>query len=177
MEFRSRRYRRLRVAIHPRVGFRKVLALLDDVAFPSLPGKAEHLKYAVLELINNSLRAHRQAGCVEPIELAIERCDTELTLRVRDYGRGFDPHTLPYSLDTDPEAIDINAAEFLEYRKAHNYERFGMGLPLVMRTFDTFRLAFVDEAGAEMPWESWVASRVRGTSITVTKALRPPEQG
>jgi anti-sigma regulatory factor (Ser/Thr protein kinase) len=177
MEFRSRRYRRLRVAIHPKVGFRKVLDLLDEVTFPSLPGKAEHLKYAVLELINNSLRAHRQAGRLEPIELAIERLDDALTIRVRDYGRGFDPRTLPYSLNTAPESIDINAVEFLEYRKANNYERFGMGLPLVMRTFDTFRLAFVDEAGAEMPWESWDASRVRGTSITVTKSLLPTEQG
>jgi anti-sigma regulatory factor (Ser/Thr protein kinase) len=176
VEYRSRRYRRLRIAIHPRAGFRKVLDLLDEIAFPSLPSKAEHIKYAVLELINNSLRAHHQAGCPETILLVFERSDNELSIRVRDRGHGFDPRALPYSLDTDPGSIDLNAAEFQEYRRVNNYERFGMGLPLVMRTFDSFRLTFVDETGVEIPWESWDAGRVRGTSITVTKALPPQRE-
>ncbi len=171
MVFRSRRYRRIRLSIDPNAGFRAILDMLEQLALPVMSCKADHVKYAVLELINNSLRAHKLSQCRDPIEVAFELSESELRIRVRDCGTGFDPRALPYSLKSDPYSIDLNAEAFQEYRKRNNYKKFGMGLPLAMRTFDTFRLAFVDEAGREVPWESWDSGLVRGTAITVTKAL------
>lgn len=171
MVFQSKRYRRIRLNIDPNAGFRRILDMLEQLALPDTSCKADHIKYAVLEMINNSLRAHKVAACRDPIEVAFELSESELRIRVCDRGAGFDPRTLPYSLKSNPYSIDLNAEVFQEYRKRNNYQRFGMGLPLAMRTFDTFRLAFVDDTGREVPWESWNSGLVRGTAITVTKAL------
>jgi anti-sigma regulatory factor (Ser/Thr protein kinase) len=171
MLFRSRRYRRIRLRIDPGAGFRTILDTLEELGLPDMTCKADHVKYAVLEMINNSLRAHRITRCADPIDVVFERAEPVLRVRIRDRGPGFDPRTLPFSLKSDPYAIDLNAEVFQEYRRRNNYERFGMGLPLAMRTFDSFELAFVDEAGQEVPWEAWNSGSVRGTAITVTKAL------
>jgi anti-sigma regulatory factor (Ser/Thr protein kinase) len=159
------------LSIDPRAGFRKILDTLEQLALPDMSCKADHVKYAVLEMINNSLRAHRLSRRPDPIEVIFELEPALLRVRILDKGPGFDPRNLPFSLDSDPYAIDLNAEVFQEYRKRNNYERFGMGLPLAMRTFDSFELAFLDDAGREVPWESWQSGNVRGTAITVTKAL------
>ncbi len=179
MRFRSRRYTRIRLHIDPRAGFRRILDTLEELGLPDMTCKADHVKYALLEMINNSLRAHRIIECPDPIEVVFERTPVVLRIRIRDRGPGFDPRTLPFSLKSDPYAIDLNAEVFQEYRKRNNYERFGMGLPLAMRTFDSFELAFMDGDGREVPWESWNSGSVRGTAITVTKALlaEGPEGG
>jgi anti-sigma regulatory factor (Ser/Thr protein kinase) len=171
MLFRSRRYRRIRLKIDPHAEFRSILYTLEELSLPDMSCKADHVKYAVLEMINNSLRAHRMAKCPDPVEVVFELAEAVLRVRVRDRGAGFDPRTLPYSLKADPYAIDLNDEVFQEYRRRNNYERFGMGLPLAMRTFDSFELAFVDDAGREVPWQSWDSGSARGTAITVTKAL------
>jgi anti-sigma regulatory factor (Ser/Thr protein kinase) len=169
--FRSRGYRRVQLKISPRVKFRKILELLEELVLPDTIYKADHIKYALLEMINNSLRAHRQYERPEPIEVALEVVNPYLRIVVRDWGPGFDPNSLPFSLDGDPRSIDLESDRFQEYRRLNGYQRFGMGLPLVMRTFDTFRLTFLDQAGCEIAWEAWNPQRVRGTLISVTKML------
>jgi anti-sigma regulatory factor (Ser/Thr protein kinase) len=167
MRFGDREYKKIRLSIHPRAEFRRVLRALDGLILPA-GGNSEHLKYAVLEMINNSLRAHRSVGIDDPVEVRFEDTAGEIRVEVRDRGRGFDPSRLPYSLDGSPEAIDLNSEEFHEYRKRNRYQRFGMGLPLVLRTFDSFELFFLDNAGKRIEWQP---GNVGGTSITVTKRI------
>jgi anti-sigma regulatory factor (Ser/Thr protein kinase) len=169
MWFDDREYKRIRLSIHPRAEFRRVLKTLAGMRMPEAGQNSEHLKYAVLEMINNSLRAHRTAGVEDPVEVRIDDRQEEIRIEVRDRGRGFDPSSLPYSLDGSPSSIDLNSEEFQDYRRRHGYQRFGMGLPLVLRTFDSFQLRFLDHEGKNVAWEP---GRVKGTSIVVTKKVR-----
>jgi anti-sigma regulatory factor (Ser/Thr protein kinase) len=169
MVFGERRYKRIRLAIHPEAPFRRVLQVLDDLRLPGFGIDPEHLKYALLEMINNSIRAHKTHLVKERIIVLLRRLESPrsgVQILVEDRGPGFDPDTLPYSLTDDPGTIDLNSPIFEEYRKANNYRRFGMGLPMVLRTFDSFDLEFRDENGLSIPWSP---GKVRGTRITVSK--------
>lgn len=172
MVYGDRRYRRIRLSIHPRAPFRSVLSVLDRVNLPELGMNPEHIKYAVLEMVNNSLRAHRAVGLDGPIAVEFELGQEALLIRISDDGPGFDPSCLPYRLDADPQSIDLNSEAFQEYRRRNNYQRFGMGLPLVLRTFDTFSVDFRDAGGQPVTWGD---GKVHGTSITVTKGRHDGE--
>ena len=169
MVFGNKKYRRIRLAVHPKAPFRNVLRVLEGLELPDTGMNAEHIKYALLEMINNSLRAHRNNDIGESVCIHFELLDPPqrcVRIAVRDRGPGFDPQSLPYSLEEDPASIDLDSSVFREYRKKNNYQRFGMGLPLVLRTFDTFSIEFLDEDGKTI---SWNPEHVRGTSITVSK--------
>ena len=157
--------------MHPRAPFRNVLRVLEVLELPDTGINPEHVKYALLEMINNSLRAHRNNDVTENIYVHFELVDPPaecIRILVRDRGHGFDPESLPYSLEDDPSSIDLDSPVFHEYRKKNNYQRFGMGLPLVLRTFDAFSIEFRDEGGNTIPWHP---ERVRGTCITVSKRV------
>ena len=179
MVFENKKYRRIRLAVHPKAPFRRVLRLLEELELPDTGIGSEHIKYALLEMINNSLRAHRNNAVTANIHIHFEVLDTPrecMRISVQDRGPGFDPKSLPYSLEGDPTGIDLNSRVFHEYRKKYNYQRFGMGLPLVLRTFDTFVIEFRDEGGNTILWHP---ERVRGTSITVSRNVirgRPDEK-
>ena len=171
MVFKKKQYRKIRLAVHPRAPFRKVLRILEELELPNTGISADHVKYALLEMISNSLRAHRSHEVEENIHICFELLDEpqdRIQISVLDKGHGFDPDSLPYSLDDDPESIDLNSTVFQEYRRRNNYERFGMGLPLVLRTFDTFAIEFKDPEGNPI---SWHPDRVRGTTITVSRIV------
>ena len=177
MVFGNKKYRRIRLTVHPRAPFRNVLRVLERLELPETGTNPEHVKYALLEMINNSLRAHRNSDIEENIQIRFELLDAPqecVRISVSDRGPGFDPESLPYSLNEDPASIDLNSPVFHEYRKKNNYRRFGMGLPLVLRTFDTFSIEFRDESGNAI---SWHPERVRGTSITVSKRLKGRSDG
>ena len=107
----------------------------------------ENLRYSLLELVNNSIRAHRERRTDELITLRFSIEDNELIIILQDRGGGFDKSGLPYDLDKDVKDIDINDDSFMEYREKHGYHRFGMGLLVTKRTFDSFKLMFVDREG------------------------------
>ena len=144
--------------------FKRILDTLEDITLPEMGSKQQNLKYAVLEMVNNSIRVHREHEINKPIHITIDNTAPALTIEVRDSGPGFDPGSLPYSLNEDPEEIDVKSQAFIEYRERNNYLRFGMGLYVVRKTFPVFELTFLDEEGHSIPWQP---GKVSGTSITV----------
>ena len=165
LALRSRRCRQLRLNIHPTAEYRRVLDILNSLDLPASVGSPENVKFAVLELISNSLRAHRERRVREPVHTLLRYEDGYLTVTIRDFGGGFDPSTLPYDLEGDVQAVDPNDASFQEYQKRNNFQRFGMGLLVARRVFPSFSLAFLDAEGRQV---SWGEGAVSGTLIRMS---------
>lgn len=160
--YQGRTSRRVRIDIAPRTEFRRILRTFEDLELPECGLSRENIMFAVLELINNSLRAHRERQVPRPITVLFLARHDSLAIRIRDYGGGFDPRALPWSLEEDHHRVDIQSAAFQEYRRQHGYLRFGMGLLIARRTFPCFELVFVDDQDRPLPW---TPGRVAGTLI------------
>ncbi len=146
------------------VEFKQVLDALDDLELPETDAKPQDIKYAVLEMINNSIRVHRDHGIDEPLSVIFEFVNPGLIIVIEDRGPGFDPSSLPYSMSDDPNEIDLKSDRFTEYRKKHKYKRFGMGLHLVRKTFSSFELSFLNCDGQPVECEE---GKICGTRIKV----------
>lgn len=162
--FRGKRYRKVSFIIKNDADFGEILHLLSSVEFEGieLPIKSEQIAFAVLELINNSLRAHRERGVDEPVRLRFAGKDSGVHIRVQDWGGGFDTSRLPYDLNAPAEEIDTNTDQFQEYRENHGYLRFGIGLHVAKRTFNRFSLCFIDR---ELNQVRWGEKECKGTQI------------
>jgi len=173
---RKRRFQRIRLSIHPRTEFRKVLDILHCITFPAFIADAENAKFAVLELLNNSLRAHREKKVDKRIQLllAVEGNPSRLEVTIRDFGGGFDPAKLPYRLGEDVARIDQNSRAFQEYRQANNFQRFGLGLLVVRRVFPYFSFSFFSPEGRIVRWGE---EAVAGTLIKLAKGGIPDGRG
>lgn len=172
MQFRKKTYKRITIKLKPQMEFKKILETLEEIILPEMGRKQQNLKYAVLEMVNNSIRVHRENKIKEPICITLSYNSPSLTIEVRDSGPGFDPGHLPYSLKDDPKHIDLKSKAFLEYRERNNYRRFGMGLYVVRKTFPVFKLTFLDKDGKSIPWKP---GQVHGTSIIV--GIKKDENG
>jgi hypothetical protein len=164
-DFQSKRSDQVTVNIHPTADFREILQTLESIHFPDFVSNAENIKYAILELISNSLRAHREKSVEKQVIAIFRTADTTVEIEVKDFGGGFDPGRLPYTLEAPPESIDQTSDAFEEYQEKHNYLRFGMGLLVTKKTFPFFQLIFFDEQ--EQPVQ-WGESTVVGTLIRVS---------
>ena len=164
-DFQSKQSDQVTVNIHPKADFREVLQTLESIHFPDFIGNAENIKYAVLELISNSLRAHREKNVDKQVIAVFRAADTKVDIEVKDFGGGFDPNRLPYPLEAPVESIDQTSDAFDEYQKKHKYLRFGMGLLVTKKTFPFFQVIFFDEE--EQPVQ-WGESKVIGTVIRVS---------
>ena len=158
----------VRIRISPSSEFRRVIHALDCVEIPRLRVSPENLKFAVLELVNNSVRAHRERSEPRDITVDLTTSHKRLLVAVRDFGGGFDPSRLPYPLDADPSTLDIQSESFQSYQKRNNYKRFGMGIFVAMRTSDRFQLFFLDDNDRPVHWEE---GRVAGTLIRMEVAV------
>ena len=165
LALRSRRCRQLRLNIHPSAEYRKVLDILNNLDLPASVGNPENVKFAVLELISNSLRAHRERRVEERVHTVLRFEDGHLTVTIRDFGGGFDPSSLPYDLEGDAQAVDLNGPTFQEYQKRNSFQRFGMGLLVARRVFPSFSLVFLDIAGRQVRWGEGAVS---GTFIRMS---------
>ncbi|HOV38016.1 MAG TPA: ATP-binding protein [Spirochaetales bacterium] len=150
--FRQKRLRELRFQIRPSCKIHQIVPVLDSIAYTPPLANKEHVAYALLELINNSLRAHREKSIPAPISLRIRSTGSALHIEVRDEGGGFDPKSLPYDIFKGDIPDNFNADPFLQYRKFYENKRFGMGLVLARRVFHRFNLQFVDAQGNPRPW-------------------------
>jgi anti-sigma regulatory factor (Ser/Thr protein kinase) len=161
--FKKRICNRLRLKISPFADFSRILALLNHIELPQSPVKEEHLIYALLELINNSIRAQAKRDREDPIDLEFYARNGKLSVEIRDHGGGFDTKMLPYSLSQNISQVDLNSDRFLEYRERHDYKRFGMGLYMAKSTFSNFQLDFLDHSSQEVPYASGkaVGTRIR----------------
>jgi len=165
LALRSRRCRQLRLNIHPSAEYRKVLDILNSLNLPASIGNPENVKFAVLELISNSLRAHREKQVQEQVSTVLRFEDGHLTVTIRDFGGGFDPYSLPFDLEGDVRAVDPNGNRFQEYQKRNSFQRFGMGLLVARRVFPSFSLVFLDAAGRQVRWGK---ATVSGTLIRLS---------
>ena len=164
-DFQSKHSDQVTVNIHPEADFREILKTLDSIRFPEFVTNAENIKYAVLELISNSLRAHREKKVDKQVIAVFRAEDSKVDIEVKDFGGGFDPKRLPYALEAPPDMIDQTSDAFEEYQEKHNYLRFGMGLLVTKKTFPFFQVIFFDEE--EQPVQ-WGQSEVTGTVIRVS---------
>jgi len=165
LALRSRRCRQLRLNIHPAADYRRVLDVLNCLYLPSSVGNPENVKFAVLELISNSLRAHRERQVEQQVLTVLRWEDGHLTVTIRDFGGGFDPYSLPYDLEGDVRAVDPNGSRFQEYQKRNDFQRFGMGLLVARRVFPVFSLVFLDAASRPVRWGE---GEVSGTFIRMS---------
>ncbi len=156
--------RSVRLAVSPRADFRQVIHTFDAIAMPRTRVSVENIRFAILELVNNSLRAHRERGEERDILVSMTVAAGRFSVAIRDFGGGFDPGRLPYRLDDDPAGLDLHSPPFEEYQKRNGYKRFGMGIIVAKKTFDSFHLQFLDERDMPSPF---VPGRIVGTLITL----------
>lgn len=150
--YQNRPSDRVALAIDPGEDFREILRTIDSLDFPDFVGNPDNLRFAVLELISNSLRAHREVGSKEQIRVEFRSRDRHIEIEIRDFGGGFDPARLPYDLAGDPARVDCNSNAFEEYRARYENRRFGMGLLVARKTFPGFALRFFDRQHRAVRW-------------------------
>lgn len=160
--YRTQRLRTLLLKFSPNVEFRRIVDDFNDISYPPTAVNPELLSFAILELVSNSIRAHREKGIDEEVKVTLLVDSGEFHATILDSGRGFDPTKLPYDLDARPECVDVMSESFIEYRELHGGSRFGMGLYVAKKTFREFRLSFVDGQGKACPWFSGM---VKGTKV------------
>jgi anti-sigma regulatory factor (Ser/Thr protein kinase) len=174
LQMNEKRSRTIRLSVNPRADFREVIRTLEAITLPPVRVSDEHVRFAVLELLNNSIRAHKEKGEPRDISIDLTLSNGKLVVTIRDYGGGFDPGRLPYRLDQDPNALDLHSPAFEEYHRQNGELRFGMGIYIAKKTFDDFRLIFLDERDQPM---AWTAGKTTGTLITVSVGARSDRSG
>jgi len=135
-----------------------------------LPLSAEEntiIKFALAELVNNSVRALHERKSEKDVVVSFEMSDNFIKVGIHDFGGGFDVKKLPHSLEKTVENVNMHAEEFQRYREKHGFKRFGIGLVSAKMVFDAFRLAFIDSECREIPWKG--EGSVSGTSIIAAK--------
>jgi anti-sigma regulatory factor (Ser/Thr protein kinase) len=160
--YRAQKLTSLLLTFSPQEEFRDIVDNFAEIGYPSLPVNPELVSFAILELVSNSIRAHREKGVAEPVCVGLRTESGRFLATVQDAGRGFDPSLLPYDLDSRPEEVDVMSDEFSSYRQRHAGSRFGMGIYVAKKTFRDFRLGFVDASSQPCPWFS---GKVKGTVI------------
>jgi anti-sigma regulatory factor (Ser/Thr protein kinase) len=168
LEYRQKKCYDLSLRFAPSQEFREVVDAVRSVKLPPISVNAELAAFSVLELLSNSMRAHRERGVQDDVSLCYTLGQDKLEIEILDAGRGFDPSRLPYRLDDPPSRVDPTSEAFTEYRIAHGNGRFGMGLLAARRTFPVFSLSFVDRELKPCPWFSGM---VRGTRIVLAAPL------
>jgi anti-sigma regulatory factor (Ser/Thr protein kinase) len=161
--------RAIRLSVNPQADFRQVIRTLEAIVFPPVRVQEEHVRFAVLELLNNSIRAHREKGEPRDISIDLVLSEGKLLVKIRDFGGGFDIAKLPYALEEDPLRLDLHSPEFENYRARNGFKRFGMGIYVAKKTFDEFRLLFLDDRDQPM---SWRPGETTGTLIVLSVATR-----
>ena len=160
--FQGRKYKRVILNISGDAPFHEILKKVNGLTIPDSPHDDEHTRYAMLELINNSLRAHREKGITEKIRTELVVKDRDLGISITDRGGGFDISGLPYDLGESVNEIDTNSGRFQMYREKKQYKRFGIGLSVARRLFPEFRISFYNDDGSEVPY---TPGGVTGTRI------------
>jgi anti-sigma regulatory factor (Ser/Thr protein kinase) len=170
----GRKSRTIRVKVSPSADFRGVLHAFDSIEIPPTRVGPENLRFAILELINNSIRAHREHADDRDILIDLTVTSERLHIAVRDYGGGFDPTLLPYDLSADPKTLDIHMKSFQDYQTRNGFKKFGMGIYLAKKTFDHFQLIFLDENDTPTPWSP---GGIVGTLIRIDLAIGEDDNG
>ena len=169
MSFRGKICRTFKMNIYPFAEFNEILTQLNEITFIGGRINQEHAMYAVLELINNSLRAHREKSITKPLRLTVTVSPEGLTIVIKDFGGGFNPERLPYDISKPVQDVDTNNESFQQYRERHGYKRFGIGLYVARKTFTKFTLKFFNEKGDFVDYKE---HETQGTYIEMTNVWR-----
>jgi hypothetical protein len=164
--------RSVRLAVCPKADFRQIIHIFHSIEMPRARVRVENIRFAILELVNNSLRAHRDKGEDRDILVSLTVAGCRLSVVIRDDGGRFDPGRLPHDITADPAALDLHSAPFEEYQGRKGCKRFRMEIAVARKTFDSFHLQFLDERSMPSPF---VPGRIVGTLITLelTTAASP----
>lgn len=168
-------YTKLRINFSPKLNGSDFFKILELVEFPVKEGESVLLKYAITELVTNSIRALHEKKSDKEVVVEFQTAGNFIRFVVTDFAGGFDLSKLPIDINRDNAHIDILSREFQEYRERHGFNRFGIGLCSSRMALDAFHLVFIDGEGNELPWRG--EGSVRGTRITAAKRVQEPEAG
>ena len=164
IKYKQKKYKTITIRLSKDSDFSVLLKEFHQLEFPELKSDIEHIRYAVLELVNNSIRAHKEQNTAERILLRFTLEEEHLLTIIKDAGGGFDISVLPYDINHDVSQIDLNAPSFQQYREENDYNRFGMGLLVTKRTFDDFNITFYTGEREDVHWGE---ENILGTIITL----------
>jgi len=171
LKHKGKKYTSVLLKISQNTDFSRILEELHQIFFAGINEKEiENIRYSLLELINNSIRAHKEKNETRDIQLRFRLTENELITTLKDWGGGFDKRRLPYDLDNEVNDIDINNQDFLEYREKHGYHRFGMGLYITKKTFTGFDLKFIGHNGEIQ--KDYEGQNTAGTLIELRSRLQ-----
>jgi anti-sigma regulatory factor (Ser/Thr protein kinase) len=153
IKYKAKNYKTVCIKLSSSSDFNDLLKEFHALSFSKLEKKIENIRYAILELVNNAMRAHKECNSDAQILLDFSMNDEFLKIQIKDAGGGFDISLLPYDLNQNISDIDMNNPSFQDYREKHGYKRFGMGLLVTKRTFDYFNISFYDKRGSIVPWK------------------------
>jgi len=166
--FKGQKYKQVSMNIYPDAPFNKILKEINSLTLPIDYQNDEHTRYAILELINNSIRAQKENSSKEPIKLEIKIENNIMTVVITDSGRGFDISDLPYDINEPVKQIDPNKKSFQDYREKNQYKRFGLGLLVARKQFHQFEITFYNNKNETVPSGS---IEIKGTIIKMSLEL------
>jgi anti-sigma regulatory factor (Ser/Thr protein kinase) len=162
-------YKDLRIHFSPKLNGADFFKILELVEFPFKESDNVLLKYALTELVTNSVRALHERHIDKDVLIDFRIAGNFLKIIVTDHAGGFDLSLLPLNINDESRELDLTATEFQEYRERHQFSRFGIGLISAKMALDAFHLVFINEAGKECAWQG--EGSVAGTRITAAKRL------
>lgn len=142
--YKNKYYGQLTFTISAGAPFNAILHQINNIEIPRATLEMEHVRYAILELINNSLRAQREKERNQKILLKVIYKQNNLEFQLKDWGGGFNPKNLPYDIADPYDRINVQSSRFQSYREQHQYRRFGMGLLSCKKVFPRFEIHFHD---------------------------------
>lgn len=142
LRFEGKEYQHLNIKISVKAPFKTILNDMNKLELMKTDLSQEHMRYAILELINNSLRAHRDKEESKNIVLSITSQENRIVIELMDWGGGFSLKELPYSLNQEYDEIDMQSPRFQSYRERFQYRRFGMGILSTKKVFPQFDILF-----------------------------------
>jgi hypothetical protein len=105
--FRDAQKTALRFLIKPNTPFQRILDYFADLRYPGAGIADEQINFAILELVSNSMRAHQERKTDKSVLVEFRCKGDALLVAIQDAGGGFDPVSLPYSLDEPVSALDL----------------------------------------------------------------------
>ncbi len=162
-------YADLKIHFSPKLNGSDFFKILELVDFPVKESENVLLKYALTELVTNSVRASHERKVQKELTVDLKIAGNFLKIVVTDFAGGFDLDILPNDINDDSKKPDFTALQFQEYRERHGFNRFGIGLISAKMALDAFHLVFIDAEGKVCPWKG--EGSVAGTRITAAKRL------
>ena len=156
-------YKSLNIEITPTMTGALFFKILELIRFPISEQMEGLTKFAINELITNSIRASREQSTNNNIKLCLKIHDDFLFINIIDFAGGFDITQLPYDVNKNPHELDLLSETFDEYRTENKHLRFGVGLLSSRKILTNFRMYFFDKNGNEKTWDG--EGSVSGTKI------------